>query len=80
MYNPGVRGRVLGRIRLFLVYYYNPLALWEILYGFFSLLTGLFHYAFIIVINTEVLPDIWTSSQIAQQHEHGLIFSPKRSL
>ena len=61
-----------------MVCYYNPSALWEILYGCLSSLTGLFHCAFVIVINTEVLPEIWLSSQTAQQHEHGLIFSPNK--
>ena len=63
---------VLGRIRLFVVCYYNPLALWEILYGSLSSLTGLFHCAFVIVINAEVLPEVWLRSQPVQ---HGLIFS-----
>lgn len=51
--------------------YYNSLALGEIPYGCLSSLTGLFHCAFVIVLNAEVLPEIWPSSQTVQQ---GLIF------
>lgn len=65
-------------ISLFVVCYYNPSALWEILYGCFSSLTGLFHCAFVIVINTEVLPKIWLSSQTEQHDEHGLTFHPNK--
>lgn len=73
--SPSVRGTVLGRIRLFVVCYNNPLALWEILYVCLSSLTGLFHCAFVIIINVEVLPEIWPRSQTVQ---HGLIFSPNK--
>lgn len=67
--------KVLRRNRLFVVCFHNSSALWEILYGCLSLLTGLFHCAFVIVINAEVLPEVWPHSQTAQQCELCLIFS-----
>lgn len=45
------------------VYYYNLSVLWEILYGSLFLLTGLFHCAFVIVINAEFPPEFWPYSQ-----------------
>lgn len=67
--------KVLIRNRLFVVCFHNSSALWEILYGCLSLLTGLFHCAFVIVINAEVLPEVRPCSQTAQQCELCLIFS-----